>query len=211
MPFITFEGPDGAGKTTQIRLLENYLSMIGVDLIATRQPRGTEVGKQIAHVILEMHQLQMNARTELFLYAADRSQHVEEVIRPALARGTWVLCDRYVDSSLALQGAGGAPLELIEQVNRLATGGLEPDLTFLLDLPPEETLNRIAQRGDRPDRIESKGYAFHKRVREIYLQLAQQHPRYVTIDAQQTVEQIEKAIRREVELMIPSSRPRNEL
>ncbi|MGE5652644.1 MAG: dTMP kinase [Bacillota bacterium] len=195
MAFITFEGPDGAGKTTQIRLLESYLRKHGVDLVSTRQPRGTDVGKQIAHVILEMHHLRIDAKTELFLYAADRSQHVEEVIKPALSRGAWVLCDRYTDSSLALQGAGGVSLELIRQVNQLATGGLEPDLTILLDLPPDETLSRIEHRGDRPDRIESKGYEFHKRVREIYLRLAQLHSRFVVIDAQQSIEEIEHAVR----------------
>ncbi len=195
MPFITFEGPDGAGKTTQIDRLARYLHQVGVALVATRQPRGTEVGKQIAHVILDLHDLRIDAKTELFLYAADRSQHVEEVIRPALKRGTWVLCDRYVDSSLALQGAGGASLQLIEQVNELATGGLQPDLTILLDLPPEATLERIEQRGDRPDRIESKGHAFHRRVREIYLQLAEKNPRFVTIDARQSVEAVEQEIR----------------
>lgn len=190
--FISFEGGEGAGKSTQMRLFADFLKIQGYQVCCTKEPGGTWYGQQIRQLILTpVDHEQLCSRSELLLYVADRAQHVETVIRPALAAGQVVLCDRYVDSSVAYQGYGRQlDLALIEQLNQIATQVLLPDLTFWLDLPPEEGLKRIAQRAPR-DRLESEVLAFHERLRHGYHTLAKQQPqRWRHIDANCSTEQI---------------------
>ncbi|HZW49029.1 MAG TPA: dTMP kinase, partial [Bacillota bacterium] len=158
MPFITFEGIDASGKTTQITRLAETLKKRGAEVLVTREPRGTDVGIVIGNLVLDRKDLDILPSTEVFLFAADRSQHVRQVLNPALQQGKFVLSDRFVDSSIAFQGAAGMELEFIRAVNQLAVNGLKPDVTFWLDLPAEETMKRIAKRGEG-DRLESKGIA----------------------------------------------------
>ncbi|NLN16964.1 MAG: dTMP kinase [Firmicutes bacterium] len=173
--FITLEGPDGTGKTTQAKLLLQYLEEQGRPGLHTFEPGGTEIGRAIRELVLSTRWGSMASRTELLLMAADRAQHVEEVIRPALAKGLVVVCERYVDSTLAYQGYGlGEDLRLIDQANELATGGLLPDLTIVLDVDPATAASRTASRTQ--DRIEGRGAAFQARVREGYQQLCAAFP-----------------------------------
>lgn len=176
--FITLEGPDGGGKTTQARLLVERLNRAGVPAVHTREPGGTPIGEAIRGLILSPANDVADA-TEVLLYAAARAQNVEQVIRPALAEGRVVIGDRYVDSSLAYQGfALGRGVEAVRQVNAFATGGLLPDFTLLLDVQPEEGLARVGGRcqGEAVDRIEQRKLDYHRKVREYYLTLAQQEP-----------------------------------
>jgi len=185
--FIAFEGGDGAGKTTQIELLRAQLVDAGYDVVVTREPGGTALGTSIREVLL--HGDDVAPRAEALLFAADRAQHIATVVRPALARGAVVLQDRYLDSSVAYQGAGRAlnPGE-IRALSLWATEDLLPDLTVLLDVTPE--IGR-ARRGDVHDRLESEEDDFHARVREHYLQLAAADPsRYLVVDASLPAEEI---------------------
>jgi len=177
--FVTFEGLDGSGKTTQVELLRARLEADGREVVATREPGGTVVGEGIRELVLHGHVTAPWAEAALF--AAARAQHVEEIIRPALERGADVLCDRYVDSSLAYQGiARGLGLERILELNLAAVGGLMPDRTFLLVLADDVAAERMSP---RPDRIESEGAAFHARVGAAYLELAELYPeRIVALD-----------------------------
>lgn len=177
--FIVLEGPDASGKSTQLRLLSQALSSRGIPVVATREPGGTPVGQKLREILLHPES-RMRPLTELFLLVADRHEHVEEVIKPALAQGKWVLCSRYTLSSLAYQGRGrGLPLELIHKLNDLATGGLQPDYVFLLDLPPQVALDRTP----RPDRFEGEGLGFFTQVRLAYLEFIRTVPRGYVIDA----------------------------
>lgn len=180
--FISLEGPDGAGKTTQLKLLSKYLDSINCQYIITRDPGGTPLGKQIRRIVLHSEG-DVSPVTELLLYQADRAQHVSEIIGPALAKGTVVLCDRYVDSTLAYQGYGrNIDLSLIRQLNEIATGGLMPELTILFDIDTEAGLSRLHPSGH--DRLEREATDFHKRVRNGYLELAKAEPqRWRIIDA----------------------------
>lgn len=190
--FITIEGIDGAGKSTQARMLADWLRAQslpracrgGHDALLTREPGGTELGERLRALLLD-GRARVGAAAELLLYAADRAQHVEEVIRPALAAGRAVVCERYTDSTAAYQGYGrGLNLEVVRRLNEFATGGLEPDLTLLLDLPVE--LARVRMAGT-PDRLERQAVAFHERVKAGYLELARAHGRRVrAIDAAPT-------------------------
>jgi dTMP kinase len=185
--FIVFEGVEGAGKTTQIKATAQWLqSMDGGSLpvVMTREPGGSEVGKSIRQLLLENTDLNVTNRTELLLYAADRAQHIEEVIRPQIDRGSIVLCDRFTDSTIAYQGYGrGIDRELIDRVNELATGGMESDLTLWLDLDVQIGLERVSVRGQR-DRMEQANLEFHQRVQQGYQDLATKYPdRIVRIDA----------------------------
>lgn len=185
--FITFEGGEGAGKSTQIkRLAAVLLEHHGCEVVVTRQPGGTQYGQDIRQLILTPHpQENLSSKAELFLYLADRAHHVDTVIQPALAAGKTVLCDRYVDSTLAYQGYG-RQLNLTElnTLNELATSGLTPDLTFLLDIDPELGLQRVLQRGKGNDRLEQEALTFHQRVRDGYLTLASASPqRWVRLDS----------------------------
>jgi dTMP kinase len=172
--FITFEGPDGSGKSTQIRLLADYLKERGHDVVMTREPGGTRIGERIRDLILDRGSAEMDPLTEALLYAASRAQHAAEVIRPALEVGRTTLCDRFVDSSIAYQGYGRGLGDVVRQVNEAALGGLAPDLTILMDIPPEACFERIGRTGG--DRIESEAIAYHRLVYDAYLTLAEQNP-----------------------------------
>jgi dTMP kinase len=187
--FLTFEGVEGCGKTTQMACLEESLRARGVQVVVTREPGGTPIAETIRNIILDTDNAGMADTTELLLYAAARAQHVAEKIRPALEAGRVVLCDRFYDSTSAYQG-GGRKLsdDLLADLNRIATGGLTPHKTFLLDLPAEEGLRRIRARGDR-DRIEQESLDFHEDVRRAYLKLAMAEPaRIQVLDASRSVE-----------------------
>ena len=166
--FVCFEGGDGAGKSTQSRLLRDWLVERGRTVLLTFEPGDTEVGKEMRRIVLDPAS-GMSHRTELLLYAADKAEHVEQVVRPALERGAVVVTDRYVDSTLAYQGAGRAlPDDEVERIARWATAGLRPHLTVLLDVEPETGLTRFEER----DRIEAESLDFHRRVRDGFLRLA---------------------------------------
>lgn len=180
--FITFEGPEGSGKSTQIRLLADRLIAAGRTVMMTREPGGTPSGEAIRRLLQhDATDEEMGMRTEVLLFCASRAQLVEQVIEPALAGGTWVLCDRFTDSTLAYQGYGrGFALDALRSLNAFATGGLIPDLTLLLDIPYEEGLRRVAARqgavASAGDRFERTERAFHERVRQGYLELAAAEP-----------------------------------
>jgi dTMP kinase len=203
--FITFEGGEGAGKTTQLQALCAHLRATRRDAVETRDPGGTPIGKQIRSFLLDPAHGATAAVTELLLYEASRAQLVHEVIRPALAAGRIVLCDRFTDSTVAYQGYGrGLDLELIARLNALAADGLRPDLTFLLDLEPEVGLARVAQRvtqrPERHDRIEGEVLGFHQRVRAGYRAIAAAEPdRVFLLDATRGTAEIEEMIRHRVE------------
>jgi dTMP kinase len=182
--FVAFEGGEGAGKSTQIRLLAERLRAAGADVVATREPGEGEIGAAIRAILLSRATVGLGARAEALLYAADRAQHVEALVRPALDRGQVVLCDRYLDSSIAYQGEGRAldPGE-IERISRWAVRDLMPDLTVLLDVDPRPGLARAGGPA-RADRIEAEPLEFHERVRARFLALAAREPaRYLVLDA----------------------------
>lgn len=191
--FITFEGGDGSGKSTQIQSVRDWFESRGREVIVTREPGGTELGTEIRRLVQNGPE-DVDARTEALLYAADRAYHVATVIRPALERGAVVLGDRYIDSSLAYQGvARSLGVDEIASLSAWATQGLYPSLTFLLDLPPEVGARR---RTDAPDRMERESMDFHERVRHEYLRLADAEPeRIVVIDAVGTVDEVFSEIR----------------
>jgi dTMP kinase len=193
--FVTFEGLDGSGKTTQARLLHDRLAAEGVDVVLTREPGGTELGEEIRGLLL--HSGRVAPWAEAALFAASRAQHVEEVIGPALARGAVVLCDRYVDSSLAYQGiARGLGLERVLELNLAAVGGLLPDLTFLLQLDPAAAAVRL---GGDPDRIEREDDDFRRRVDAAYRELVRRFPhRVVALDGARPAEELAEEVHRAV-------------
>ena len=200
--FITFEGIEGSGKTTQITRLADWLrSHFKLDPVVTREPGGCAISDQIRGILLDAANVAMNEQAELLLYAAARAQHVAQIIRPALVGGKIVLCDRYSDATLAYQGFGrGLPRPLIEEINRLATLGTVPDLTLLLDFDAEIGLGRARQRnsastGPNEDRFEQENLEFHRRIREGYLALAAAHDRFCVIDAEGEPDQIANRIR----------------
>ena len=175
--FITFEGPDGSGKTTQIRLLAEWLRQQSYKVVLTREPGGTAIGDQIRGVLHDLNNTAMDARTEILLYSADRAQHVTQRIQPSLASGKIVISDRYADSTLAYQGYGrGLDLETLRRITAFATDGLTPDLTFYLDITPEEGLQRRRLGGDEWNRLDAEMPEFHQRVRSGYMELVQQEP-----------------------------------
>lgn len=199
--FITFEGIEGCGKSTQIRLLAQALTTAGHQVVLTREPGGCPIADQVRTVLLDAANRAMVPMTELLLYGAARAQHLSEVIRPALSQGGVVLCDRFSDATRAYQAFGrGLDRQLIEQVNQLACQGLTPDITLLLDCPVEVGLTRARQRidaadGPREERFELEALAFHQRVRDGYLTLAGEEPhRFVVIQAHATPEQVAEQI-----------------
>ncbi len=195
--FITFEGPDGSGKTTQLRLLVKWLRVRACEVVLTREPGGTDIGDQIRTVLHDPANTAMDARTEILLYSADRAQHVAQLIRPALAKGKIVISDRYADSTLAYQGYGRAlDLAKIRAITDFATGGLKPDLTFYLDILPEEGLQRRRLGGEEWNRMDAEALAFHRRVRAGYLALVEaDRDRWEMIDASRPVEDVQAEIR----------------
>lgn len=208
--FVSFEGGEGSGKTTQLKTLLAHLRAAGRDTVETRDPGGTPIGKQIRELLLDRENTRMAAIAELLLYEASRAQLVDEVIRPALREGRIILCDRFTDSTLAYQGHGrGLDRDLILRLNDLATGGLRPHLTLLLDLSPEVGLARARERLANPrtrDRIEEEVLSFHQRVREGYLAIAAAEPgRVLVLDASRGILAIEAEIRQRVEALLPPS------
>ncbi|HEY71765.1 MAG: dTMP kinase [Chloroflexi bacterium] len=195
--FITFEGPDGSGKTTQIRLLAEWLREQGHEVVLTREPGGTEIGDQIRTVLHDPYNTAMDARTEILLYSASRAQHVAQLIRPSLAAGKIIISDRYADSTLAYQGYGrGLDLEVLRAVTSFATGGLTPALTVYLNITPEEGLQRRRLGGDEWNRLDAEALEFHQRVRAGYLELVKQGTeRWAVIDAARSVEEVQAEIR----------------
>jgi dTMP kinase len=194
--FIVLEGIDGSGKTTQLKLLGDKLKDRGLPVLFTREPGGTRIGEKIREILLNPEYKELVPRAEAFLYAAARAQHVAQVILPSLAKGTLVLCDRFLDSSLAYQGFGrGIEVSLLERINEPATDGLVPDLTIVLDFCTEDGMDRINQSGRRIDRIERETGEFHQKVRMGYLALAGRNPtRYRIINANRPVEQVHRDI-----------------
>ena len=197
--FITLEGVEGSGKTTQILLLKKALRKKGLKVILTREPGGTPIGDQIRRILLDRKNKKMTALTELLLYEAGRAQHVSEKIRPALKQNKIVISDRYYDASTAYQGAARSlPPALVKNLNQIAAQGVKPDLTFILDLPVSVGLSRMKKRyssSKKIDRIELEKEAFHKKIRQGYLKLAKKEPgRIKVIDANQTHKDIHTEI-----------------
>ena len=198
--FITFEGPDGSGKTTQIVRLSDYLCAAGHEVLSTREPGGTSIGDQIREVLHALKNDAMLASTELLLYSASRAQLVGEVIRPHLERGGIVISDRYADSTLAYQGYGrGLDLDALRAITAFATGNLRPDLTILLDVSVEEGLQRRKHGGGEWNRLDQEAVEFHARVRKGYHTLAQNDAqRWVVIDAAREADEVQAEIRKVV-------------
>lgn len=201
--FVTFEGGDGVGKTTQAALLEEWLTQAGRTVVRTREPGGTEVGVLIRDIVLH-HRGEVSARAEALLYAADRAHHVQTLVRPALARGEVVIQDRYLDSSVAYQGAGRVlGREEVRRLSLWATEGLLPDVTVLLDLDPSAARSRL-DADDKPfDRLEAEEEHFHARVREEFLAIAAAEPtRFLVLDAALPAADLAAAVRARVETLL---------
>jgi dTMP kinase len=198
--FISLEGPDGGGKSTQARLLVDYLKGRGLNVLLTREPGGTPIGDQIRRTLMDLGNTGMDPRTEILLFSASRSQIVHQVIRPHLEANGVVVCDRFYDSTLAYQGYGhGLDLGALRAITEFATGGLRPDLTLLLDLPAKAGLER-RRGGGQWNRLDAYDLPFHQRVRQGYFELAKAEPeRWVKIDALQPVEEVQAAARRAVD------------
>lgn len=219
--FISLEGIEGCGKTTQAELIKSHLEEKGFSVVLTREPGGTEIAEQIRQILSDSKNKALTSRAELFLFLAARAQHVEEIIKPALKEGKVVISDRFSDATLAYQGYGREiDLNLIDELNRIATGGLEPKLTILLDLPPEAGLTRVKisrnlvkiskhftdvhkRRIVVFDRIESEELEFHQRVREGYLALARQFPeRIKVVKADGPIEEIFETVKGLIESIL---------
>jgi dTMP kinase len=206
--FITFEGPEGSGKTTQIGLLADHLRSAGHDVLTTREPGGTSIGDQIRTVLLDVDNAAMAFEAEILLFSAARAQLVGQAIRPALARGTIVLSDRYADSTIAYQGYGrGLDLDALRQITSFATGDLTPDLTIYLDLSVEEGLDRkqrVETRSTREwNRLDQETVEFHRRVRRGYLALAAAEPdRWIIFDAFPSIEDVQGKIQKAVHRLL---------
>ena len=198
--FITFEGIDGSGKTTQFRMLGNWLRERGERVIETVEPGGTAIGQQIRKILLNPASARHQPRTELLLYFASRAQNVDQVIRPGLESGHIVLCDRFTDSTLVYQGCGrGIDTKVVLDLDRIACRGLKPDLTFLIDIDVETSLLRARIRNERTgnaeSRIDEESLGFHKRVRQGYLALVQNQPeRFVVIDGRGAIAEVARSI-----------------
>lgn len=202
--FITFEGGEGAGKTTLIKSLNDYLLSLKKDVLCTFEPGDSNFGKSIRATLLDVKS-SIPAEAEFFLYLADRAYHVENTILPGLAEDKVVLCDRFTDSSVAYQGAGRGftSLEKIEEMSLVSTKGLEPDLTFFLDISPKESLKRI--KGEK-DRLESEALSFHEKVREGYIYLSQENPhRILVIDAEKSMEEVFSAAKKHLDVLLNES------
>lgn len=190
--FITFEGPDGCGKTTQMNLLAQYFEKKGKKVVLTREPGGKGLGEKVREILLN-YDGEVSDRCESFLFLADRAQNIDIIVKPAVKQGEIVLCDRHIDSTVAYQGYGrGLDINKINMLNNLATGGKKPDLTFVFDVDVETSMKRV---GKEKDRMESAGIEFHNRVRNGYLELATQEPdRIKVLDATKTIEEIHEKV-----------------
>jgi dTMP kinase len=197
--FITFEGLDYSGKSTQVQLLVSKLSRKQFNVLLLREPGGTEIGERIRTILLDKETTAMTTIAELLLFSASRAQLIEEVIRPALDGGLVVVCDRFYDSTTAYQGAGRQiGMETVQAINRAATGGLTPSLTLFIDIPPEELEKRM-RRGGGKDRMESNGRDFYEKVRAGYLDLAKKEKRFVVINGMRSIDVIEEEVWANVE------------
>lgn len=206
--FITLEGPEGSGKTTQLPLLVDWLCEQGYIVEVTREPGGTDIGNQIRDVLHDPVNTAMDATAEILLYSADRAQHVAQCVRPALAAGKIVISDRYYDSTLAYQGYGrGLDLEMLRAITAFATGGLKPDLTLYLDIAPEKGLERRQANEEEWNRLDAETLDFHQRVRAGYMTLIAQEPeRWAVIDAVRSVKEVQEEIRAKVEARLEQAR-----
>ena len=204
--FITFEGPEGCGKSTHSRLFCDYLRKLSIRFIHTREPGGTKTGEQIRRILLHSGSMDISDLAELFLFEASRSQLVAEVVRPALADRNIVICDRFSDATMSYQGYGGrVSLAAIRALNRIATGGLKPDLTILLDIDTAEGLRRAREKGI--DRMERKDIDYHRRVRAGYLKIAKDDPRRVkVVRVNHSIEKTQALVRSKVEPLIKKYR-----
>ncbi|MDO4552628.1 MAG: dTMP kinase [Bacillota bacterium] len=209
---ITFEGPDGSGKTTQLELLKTFLTEKGFSVLFTREPGGTRIGEKLRQIILDKEHQEMDAVTEVFLYAAARAQHVSELIKPAMAAGKLVVCDRFVDSSIAYQAWGRSLGNMVAEINRWAAAGLMPDLTFLLMVAPEAGRTRLEQgRTEELDRLEREPAEYRQRVCEGYRTLAEQAPeRIVFLDGTRSIESLQKEIRERTLRLLEEDSPGKE-
>lgn len=198
--FITFEGADGCGKTTQLNLLAEYLKKQGYDVVVTREPGAKGLGEKIREILLNYDGV-VSDRCEAFLFLADRAQNIDVIVNPAVSEGKIVLCDRHIDSTVAYQGYGrGQDIERINSLNNIATNGRKPDLTFVFDIDVETSQKRV---GSNKDRMERAGIDFHNRVRNGYLELAKNEPdRIKVIDAANSIEDIQFEVRKIVDFIL---------
>lgn len=190
--FITFEGGEGAGKSTQVRALVAHLRDLGLEVVQTREPGGSSGAEALRDLLVTGEVGRWSPMSETLMMYAARANHLEQVIRPALERGAWIVCDRFSDSTRAYQGAGGGVTpELIETIDTAVVGETQPDLVIVMDMPPQAGLKRALERGDAENRFESKGLVFHERLREGFRRRAAAHPdRYCLIDADRSIEDI---------------------
>ncbi|RAI12836.1 MAG: dTMP kinase [Candidatus Melainabacteria bacterium] len=195
--FITLEGADGCGKTTQLNLLKEYLTSKGYEIVVTREPGGKGLGEKLREILLN-YDGEVSDRCEAFLYLADRAQNIDTIIKPAINSGKIVLCDRHTDSSVAYQGYGREQnIDNINMLNELAVNGVHPDLTIVFDIDTETSMERV---GAEKDRLESAGIEFHKRVRNGYLEIAKKNPQRIkVVDASQTIEDVQRDVIKIVE------------
>lgn len=202
--FITFEGTEGVGKTTQIQFLEKYLQLQNIKTLVTREPGGTKTGERIREILLNHNSTHIDSTTELLLMFAARAQHLEEIIYPALRDNVWVLCDRFTDASYAYQGGGrGVPYAYIQTIETAVQGDFRPNLTILLACNIETGMQRVAKRGKK-DRFEKEQFEFFQRVQQTYLQLTKDHSeRYAVVDADQQVDQVASAVQETVKQRFP--------
>ena len=201
--FITIEGPDGSGKSTQIENIKKFFEDKNIDIVFTREPGGTAIGERIREIILDNSFKEMDPMTEAMLYAASRAQHVAQKIKPALEAGKVVVCDRFVDSSLAYQGYGRELGEAVEIINSYAVKECMPDVTFLMKLDPNVGKHRIQENRSSQDRLEHEKLAFHRKVYEGYLELEKKYPdRIIGIDASLGIEEIRDVIYSKLEEII---------